>query len=235
MRRTPAAAAAWLAAMLVVVAALAALVVVVATLPDGLWSRLPFATAGKGGVVGATTELVAAPSRRVTMAQPAAAVADTADSLRSAGDYSNAAADDSLPTVATVPADTTRESVPARPTISAQATAATPTPASNVAGGTVARTAAGPAGDAPPADGGHYIHVSSFRTAAHAASVALRFTESGLNASVREQMVRDQLWHRVYLGPFDTHDDAVRLANRLRDEGTITYYKIIRLDAGEGL
>lgn len=84
-------------------------------------------------------------------------------------------------------------------------------------------------------DGEHYIHVSSFRTAPHAGAVAAKFTESGLLAVVREQTVRDVLWYRVYLGPFGSHDDAVRVANRLRDEGTITYYKVIRAGAGEGL
>jgi cell division protein FtsN len=84
------------------------------------------------------------------------------------------------------------------------------------------------------ADGEHYIHVSSFRTAEHAAEVARQFTEAGLLATVRRQLVRDVQWHRVYLGPFATHDDAVRLANHLREQGTITYYKVLRLDADEG-
>ncbi len=84
--------------------------------------------------------------------------------------------------------------------------------------------------DAAAADGEHYIHVSSFRTAEHAAEVARQFTDAGLLASVRPQLVRDVQWHRVYLGPFATHDDAVRLANHLREQGTITYYKVLRLD-----
>jgi len=95
----------------------------------------------------------------------------------------------------------------------------------------------GPAASAPAAapDGEHYIHVSSFKTAPHAGAVATKFSEGGLPAVVREQTVRDVLWYRVYLGPFGTHDDAVRLANRLREEGTITYYKVVRAGAGEGL
>jgi cell division protein FtsN len=85
------------------------------------------------------------------------------------------------------------------------------------------------------ADGEYFIHVSSFRTAGHADAVARQFTDGGLIATVHQQMVRESLWFRVYLGPFNTHDDAVRLANRLREEGTITYYKVTRLEAENGL
>lgn len=84
-------------------------------------------------------------------------------------------------------------------------------------------------------DGAYYIHVSSFRTAGHADTMARKFTDSGLIATVRKQMVHDSQWFRVCLGPFSTHDDAVRLANRLREEGTITYYKVTRLEAENGL
>ncbi|MBK8286526.1 MAG: SPOR domain-containing protein [Ahniella sp.] len=83
--------------------------------------------------------------------------------------------------------------------------------------------------------GEHYIHVSSFRTAAHAADVATQFTDRGLFATVRQQLVRDSMWYRVYLGPYGSHDSAVRLANRLREEGTITYYKVVLLGAEVGL
>jgi cell division protein FtsN len=55
-----------------------------------------------------------------------------------------------------------------------------------------------------------------------------------LLATVQRQFVRDVEWHRVYLGPFASHDDAVRLANHLRDQGTITYYKVLRLGTDEG-
>jgi type II secretory pathway predicted ATPase ExeA len=75
-----------------------------------------------------------------------------------------------------------------------------------------------------------YIHVSSFRAAEHAAAVARQFTESGLAAVVRGQVVRDVQWYRVYLGPYPSHDAAVHQANGLRDAGAITYYKVIQLD-----
>jgi cell division protein FtsN len=53
-------------------------------------------------------------------------------------------------------------------------------------------------------------------------------------ASVREQMVNNVLWYRVYLGPYEVRADAVRMANRLLADGKITYYQVTRLDSGAG-
>lgn len=79
-------------------------------------------------------------------------------------------------------------------------------------------------------DGEFYVHVSSFRTPEQAASAARKLTESGFLSTVHRQVIRDVQWYRVYMGPFGSHDGAVRLANRLREEGTITYYKVLQLD-----
>lgn len=78
----------------------------------------------------------------------------------------------------------------------------------------------------------YFIHVSSFRTAEHAGAVASKFSGQGIAAKVREQTVRGDLWYRVYLGPFPSHDEAARVAARLREEGAITYSKIVRPGAG---
>lgn len=92
-------------------------------------------------------------------------------------------------------------------------------------------TLGGEAGMAPAATGVAkvpcFLHVSSFRTEGQAKAVADGFASSGHPAVVHRQTVRDVLWFRVYLGPFGGHDAAVELANRLRDEGRITYYKVI--------
>lgn len=79
-----------------------------------------------------------------------------------------------------------------------------------------------------------YIHVSSFRTAPHAASVAEGFGRNGVSAMVREQVVRDVTWHRVYLGPFTSHAVAVMQANAMRDAGDITYYKVQQMTPDGG-
>lgn len=85
------------------------------------------------------------------------------------------------------------------------------------------------------AAGEFYVHVSSFRTPEQAGYAAKKLSESGLPSTVHRQLIRDVQWYRVYMGPYSSHDDAVRLANRLRDEGTITYYKVLRLGADDGL
>lgn len=84
-------------------------------------------------------------------------------------------------------------------------------------------------------DGDYYIHVSSFRTDEHAQSVARSFMADGIPARVHSQMVREQLWYRVYLGPLANRVEAEALTTRLRDEGRITYSKMIHGGAGEGL
>jgi type II secretory pathway predicted ATPase ExeA/cell division protein FtsN len=81
--------------------------------------------------------------------------------------------------------------------------------------------------------GDWYIHISSFRTPEHAQAVASEFNGKGQVASVREQLVNDVVWYRVYLGPLGTHDEAVRRANGLREAGAITYYKVLRLEPGQ--
>jgi type II secretory pathway predicted ATPase ExeA/cell division septation protein DedD len=82
--------------------------------------------------------------------------------------------------------------------------------------------------------GSFFIHVRSLRTTDAAAEVAETFVASGTPASVREQMVNNVLWYRVYLGPYEVRADAVRMANRLLAEGKITYYQVTRLDSGAG-
>lgn len=93
--------------------------------------------------------------------------------------------------------------------------------------------------DAPPeaaaeAPGDWFIHVSSFRTSGQAQAVVSGFIAGGQAALVREQQVREALWHRVYLGPFASHDAAVHQANVYRDAGRITYYKVLQLAAEAG-
>ncbi|MBK7048536.1 MAG: SPOR domain-containing protein [bacterium] len=79
-----------------------------------------------------------------------------------------------------------------------------------------------------------YLHVSSFRTAEHAESVAGDYGQRNLPAIVRSQDVSGVLWYRVYLGPFSGHEAAVHRANELRDDGTITYYKVTNLEPDAG-
>lgn len=154
------------------------------------------------------------------------AVADTG-AARPAGDE----ADDQVAAVPTAAsqADSERDSTEAA-TMPASDESAQPPRATEVA---VKRpvTPGGEAGTAPAAadvaEVPCFLHVSSFRTEGQAKAVADGFASSGHPAVVHRQTVRDVLWFRVYLGPFGGHDAAVELANRLRGEGRITYYKVI--------
>lgn len=88
--------------------------------------------------------------------------------------------------------------------------------------------------DEAEAVGDWYIHVSSFRTSGQAKAVAAEYEAKGHPATVRDQLVREVVWYRVYLGPHPSHDAAVHLANTMRDAGAITYYKVLRLEPGSG-
>lgn len=222
---------AWIAAALVVVAVV---MLVVTGQMRAVWSRLPFGADGAGRNDGAAADLAEAPiADQVLTNVTVAPVA--AESLRLAiVDTSAAAVENPRATAAAMPLDTTPASAARRPVSAPGAEntehlpAATDAAVASVVGG-------GSAGDTLTDGGGHLIHVSSFRTAGQAAAVAQSFNDGGLVASVREQLVRDTLWYRVYLGPFGSHAEAVGVATRLRDEGTITYYKVVKLGAAEGL
>lgn len=90
-----------------------------------------------------------------------------------------------------------------------------------------------PSDDHATSGGPVYLHVSSFRTPDHAHGLAKQYTEAGLSTAVRQQVVRDVTWYRVYIGPFGSHAEAVARANALRDTGAITYYKVMPLGDGE--
>ncbi|MBK7190125.1 MAG: AAA family ATPase [bacterium] len=222
----------------VAVVGLAAIVVALVATGQlqSFWSRLPFAGASSGPTV-----TQAAPQTAVSEVRSSAVPAgsmdpadmDTTPVMAKVSDAGTGlAADD-----ATVAPGDSKPVEAAKTTPGESALPANNLPASAAAAGTpvaASTTIVEPTGDTAAADGEHYIHVSSFRTAEHAAEVARQFTAEGLLASVRPQLVRDVQWYRVYLGPFATHDDAVRLANHLRDQGTITYYKVLRLGADDG-
>ncbi len=203
-------------------AAIAVLAVLVALTATGrlgpLWPKAPS---------GAT------PSGAVT-----ADVAVIADATPDAAVDSSGARRDST-AVATVrrddpPASATPTSTPEEPALPAP-----PRPQAATAAAVPAAAAVPSAVDTVPASGTavadrFVIHICSFRTTDAAGVMAAKFTADGMPATVREQTVNDVVWYRVYLGPYGTHDDAVRLANRLRAEGKITYYQVTRLDSGTG-
>jgi type II secretory pathway predicted ATPase ExeA/cell division protein FtsN len=187
-----------------------------------LWSRLPFA--GASGPVNDGQEAAAdiQPVANETMSVVVGAAA-VVDSIKPTLADSGAA----MPLISGV------ETVPVATPEARSAVAATPEP-DREAMEPATSVVEGNAGLAAAIEGEYFIHVSSFRTVDQAGAAARQFTDSGLIAVVHQQMVRDSLWFRVYLGPYASHEEAVRLANRLRGEGSISYYKVTRLDAEDG-
>jgi type II secretory pathway predicted ATPase ExeA/cell division septation protein DedD len=183
---------------------------------DALWTRLPWAASGGGEAVSLPVVGEPAPGLIVAAAETAGTVAETVASPQLAATDTSIAVRDTQRTIA---ARTGMDGPQAAPAAWAEP---------------IGREAA-VAAAAPASNGEQFIHISSFRTAEHAGAVAAEFTARGLLATVRQQKVRQSLWYRVYLGPYGSHEDAVRLANSLRDEGSITYYKVVRLGAEEGL
>ncbi len=80
-----------------------------------------------------------------------------------------------------------------------------------------------------------YIHVSSFRTPERAQSMVKRFVDKGLGAVYLEREVRGEDWYRVYLGPYGNAEDAYHDALKLKQNGTISFYRITQIDPNDGI
>ena len=87
---------------------------------------------------------------------------------------------------------------------------------------------------APAADDGFYIHIYSFRTPERADSFIRRWDHPQYGITTHTQNVRGVVWYRIYLGPFETREQALLEALRLQQDETIDYYKVSTLPAGQG-
>jgi septal ring-binding cell division protein DamX len=74
---------------------------------------------------------------------------------------------------------------------------------------------------------GFYLHIYSFRTPERADSMVRRWDNPEDSISIHQQEVRGVDWYRVYLGPYPTREAALMVALRLKQDGTIGYYKVI--------
>jgi cell division protein FtsN len=75
-----------------------------------------------------------------------------------------------------------------------------------------------------------FLHVSSFQEKEHAEKEVKRFTDSGLEAFIKEEMIDNRYWFRVYLGGFADEKKAREAAEGLKERGIISYFKPMRLD-----
>lgn len=219
----------WLIVALVVVTAVAVLAATGRLAP--LWERLPF---GRHAEPVAALRAEPAPVRTEVPASTPRDIASTsADSLAMTARADSLAK--SVATPSATPSATqaaTQTAVQQSPPAPAVRTATTAPTAAEPA---VAKPVTTPPVTTPAVPGDYYVHVSSFRAADHADAVAQRFAAEGVPATVRSKTVRDALWFRVYLGPFATREEAERSAGRLRDQGKVTYFKVIAPGGEEGL
>ncbi len=168
------------------------------------------------------------------VADPAPAKLAVKDSLAVAASDSNAAAApakaDSTAAAGATPTVANEAVGPTQPESAAPSSAVTPSMDADKTAVPTAAAVVSPA-TVPDSTGPWFIHVSSYKTQDEAAKVAARFTGAGHEAMVREQMVNNSTWFRVYLGPYGERKAAVKLAEEMRGNGTITYYQVQRLEA----
>ncbi|RLA59108.1 MAG: hypothetical protein DRR04_09330 [Gammaproteobacteria bacterium] len=86
----------------------------------------------------------------------------------------------------------------------------------------------------PAGDGKFYVHIYSFRTPERAVSYVRHWDKPRYDITTRTQEIRGVTWHRIYVGPFATRDEALMTALRLQQDGTISYYKVSSLSPGQG-
>ncbi len=81
----------------------------------------------------------------------------------------------------------------------------------------------------------YLIHVSSFLTEDRADQLSRRLQDDSIGISVRKVEVNEQLWYRVYLGPFGHRQDAENEAQKMAKSGLISYFQIMKINSnGDG-
>ncbi|MCP4574632.1 MAG: AAA family ATPase [bacterium] len=95
---------------------------------------------------------------------------------------------------------------------------------------TVAVPISAPARDVEHAAGGYAVHVASFSTADVAATYARTLGGQGLLAFVtRREETPGRIWHRVYIGPQQSWEEAEIKAGEIMEAGLVRYVSVHRL------
>ncbi|MFT5232174.1 MAG: type II secretory pathway predicted ATPase ExeA [Candidatus Krumholzibacteriia bacterium] len=82
--------------------------------------------------------------------------------------------------------------------------------------------------------GEFFIHVSSFRSPDRSENLVNKLGESGIDSFSNPHSVRGSTWHRVYVGPYDSRDSALRATEDLSGYTNGSYYKIVKIDPDSG-
>ncbi len=93
-----------------------------------------------------------------------------------------------------------------------------------------------PIPESPPApkkesEGAAYVlHVSSFKDKQHAEEEAGRLERAGMQAFYVDESLAGGRWFRVYIGGFATEKEARTAGDKLKKQGTLSYYKPLKID-----
>ena len=79
-------------------------------------------------------------------------------------------------------------------------------------------------------EGSYYsVHVASFRDIGRAGSETDYLEKNGYEALVKETTVKGEAWFRVYVGEFETREEATALKLKLLDLSRIGYARVVTL------
>ena len=79
----------------------------------------------------------------------------------------------------------------------------------------------------PASDRYYSLHVGSYKTAGEAEREAARLASGGLTPMIRLESVKGKgRWRRVYVGAFDTPDQAVEAGRQWKSRQLIPYYRV---------
>ncbi len=76
----------------------------------------------------------------------------------------------------------------------------------------------------------YLLHVSSFKEKEHAEKEARKLEEAGQEAFYVDEELAGGRWFRVYIGKFDTEGEARSAGEQLKKQGTVSYFKPLKID-----
>ncbi|MFO7783372.1 MAG: SPOR domain-containing protein [Thermodesulfobacteriota bacterium] len=100
-----------------------------------------------------------------------------------------------------------------------------------------ARAATPPKQEKPPSPPGketeglaYLLHVSSFKEREHAEEETQKLEKAGQKAFYVDEELAGGRWFRVYIGQFNTEKAARAAGEQLKEKGTVSYFKPLKID-----